>query len=382
MKRLFVAFCIVIVFGCSGSALLYAQQYKVTMQMSFWADTTIWNDLSPIIEVYKRYLESRPDSVYDNPYWNEKEKQQYTDFDFSRNSLYPNRTDLNAQYVFSKWKVVLLNVELKDSVYLLQSMFWSDSFAVQKPAINPLMMNRYYVIKEGGKWKMANALPYDTKHWMVKDGKFIRYHYQVPEYYSDSLAAVNDEFCSYLMERFHTAPPPKIELYAVNGKHEVGKLLGYDYYFQGYAEAKSIQNIIISGNKSIYYPHEIAHQFFPKPAGRGTLVDEGLATWLGGSIGKSFKQLAKNYANDYRKIQGMTFSSASLCEVLNCYPLGAIVLDMVQKEAGDPGVIQFINLRSVTLPELYSAIYQVTGWDEKLFNQKFEEYITQLDQLN
>jgi hypothetical protein len=49
-------------------------------------DTTK-NDIKEIATLWTNYLNSEPDRISDNPYWNEEEKLKYKDFDFSRRLL-------------------------------------------------------------------------------------------------------------------------------------------------------------------------------------------------------------------------------------------------------------------------------------------------------
>ncbi|MBI2418968.1 MAG: hypothetical protein HYV28_13920 [Ignavibacteriales bacterium] len=200
--RIFFSFIVFIAFFIAPCKL-NAQGYKVNIKLAFWADTTIWNGFNPIIQTYKNYLESYPDSDYNNPYWNESEKQHYKKFDFSKTALFQKGGWCTAKYVFKEYNVVILNIEQKDSVsFLIQSMLWGDSLGKKYERFNPLAMHRYYVIKEANNWKMANALFYDTKNWIVKESEFIRYHFPFASYYSDSLANLNEQFCKALMRRF------------------------------------------------------------------------------------------------------------------------------------------------------------------------------------
>ena len=50
-------------------------------------DTTK-NEIKEIATLWSNYLNSEPDKISDNPYWNEEEKLKYKDFDFSRSLLY------------------------------------------------------------------------------------------------------------------------------------------------------------------------------------------------------------------------------------------------------------------------------------------------------
>lgn len=66
----------------------HGQEYKAKVRLGFWTDTVQHPELAPIAKLYVNYLESHPDSIYNNPYWNSVEKKKYKDFDISRNSLF------------------------------------------------------------------------------------------------------------------------------------------------------------------------------------------------------------------------------------------------------------------------------------------------------
>jgi len=239
---------------------------------------------------------------------------------------------------------------------------------------NPIAINRMAAIPEGNGYKLANAFSYDTKEWHIKNSKYIIYHFPVVKYYSDSLDILNNQFCENLIMRFGFKKPPQIELYVVDGVHEVGKLLGYDYYIYGNANGKSINNMIISGNKSIYYPHEIVHQFVNVNPKRNILLNEGFATYLGGNGGKQYKQLLKDYAKEYKFLK-LDFEEACKGDKLNFYPLGAIIVDIIQSDYGDKKLIELMDEQTYSLDDLFAAIQKVTGLSKVRFLEKFNDKI-------
>lgn len=46
-------------------------------------------EIEEIATLWTNYLNSQPDQITDNPFWNEEEKALYSDFDLLRNLLYP-----------------------------------------------------------------------------------------------------------------------------------------------------------------------------------------------------------------------------------------------------------------------------------------------------
>lgn len=240
---------------------------------------------------------------------------------------------------------------------------------------NPILIHRYYAVKEGNYWKLANAITYDTEDWKTISTKYIDFHFSHNRFYSDSLAQRSNNFCDSLIQRFRFSPPKqKIEFYVVDGVHEVGKLLGYDHYIYGFAYGKTIGNIIISGNRTVYYPHELVHQIDNNNENRGNIMEEGFATWLGGSMDKSYEALSTQYAKEYLANSAASFEWAWECHI-NCYPFAAILFDLIHENFGDRGVIAFLKLPSRNAEETYKSIEKVTGWGKKEFLKSWNRKI-------
>jgi hypothetical protein len=74
--------------------LTYALQNDIEITVHNRVDTT---RKEVNITLWKNYLSSKPDSIYNNPYWNGSEKKKYKDFDFTRQFIYivPSEKILN-----------------------------------------------------------------------------------------------------------------------------------------------------------------------------------------------------------------------------------------------------------------------------------------------
>ena len=75
---------IVILFFINNS---YAQ--KLQTRLGSGIDTTN-PEIIQIFNVWKNYLNSNPDKIYDNPYWNEKEKARYHSYDLLKSEGFLN----------------------------------------------------------------------------------------------------------------------------------------------------------------------------------------------------------------------------------------------------------------------------------------------------
>lgn len=351
-----------------------SQDYEVEIKNSFWSDTVSNPEIAPIIQLYKNYLESNPDSIYDNPYWNTKEKELYDDFDFSRNSFFRGEGSWTPENLYGHYKPHILKVEKKDSCYLIQSLlYWEDADSLYQ-LYNPIAITRYYAIKEKDEWKLANALFFDTKDWFLNDTKYIQYHFQNKNLFDDSLAKKAELFCDSLIERFKLDKPAKIHFYIVDGVHEVGQLLGFDHYIWGFAYGKAINNFIISGDFENNCLHELVHQLMPKNENRHWLVDEGVPVWLAGSMGKTYQELSQSYAEEYLENESASFEWALECPI-NCYPFFAIVIDLIHEQTGDTGIVELMNADTENLTKLYEVIFELTDWTKQVLWEKFDEKI-------
>ncbi len=349
----------------------YCQNYKVQLKTGYWSDTVSNPEIKPILELYKNYLESNPDSIYDNPYWNSREKELYHDFDFSRNSIFKGEGSWTPKVLYKLFKPQILKVEKRDSCYLIQSLlYWEGADSVWQK-YNPIAITRVYAIKEHNEWKLANAIFIDTKNWLQNKARYVTYHFINQELFNDSLAKNADFFCDSLIKRFKFQQPKPIEFYIVKGGHEVGQLLGYDHYIYGYAEGKAINNVIISGSFKANYLHELVHQLMPKNSERNWLVNEGIPVWLAGSMGKVYKELAYEYAKDFLKVDSANFEWAMECHI-NCYPFFGLVIDLIHDKVGDEGLKHLMLAKTKTDEELYEAIFQLTGWRKEMLWEKFK----------
>jgi hypothetical protein len=369
-------FAVLIIMFAAGAAA--PQQYKVNLKLGFWADTAGDKDYKEVVELLKNYLESYPDSAYDNPYWNNAEKKEFTEFDFSIKSLFSK--DYTPAMHFALYDAYVLKIEKKDTNYYLQTMYFSTKLDSSRQWFNPLAIVNYYAVKENGRFRLANAFRYETAEWYSNEYKHITYHYRNKKYFTKDAAEAGDRFCDSLMRRFGFAEPKRIHVYAVDWAHEIGKLLGYEHYIYGWALGRSFGNIILSGNRSVFYPHELVHQFVPKNEKRLRLVEEGFATWLGGTMGEDYGTASAKFARAFRKIDTASFKWALKCEELSCYALFAIIIDVVHDLKGDAGVLQLLDAPTVDEKELMTQIEKITGRGEAEFIKLWEEKISRLSE--
>src|SRR5437879_1167724 len=116
---------------------------------------TIASPAHEIFALWRDYLTGRADSVRARTYWSRKEQERGPVFDLLSGYVYQG---------FSNFTVVHLAPAVGlDSTYLDRTLVTAVDDSTHD--VRPLALYRVYVIREGGKWVLANPLPRLTRHW-------------------------------------------------------------------------------------------------------------------------------------------------------------------------------------------------------------------------
>lgn len=142
-------------------------------------------------------------------------------------------------------------------------------------------------VKIDGKIFFSKYINYVTKDWRIKKEDNLTYYISPSKNFS--LEEVEEQKADIkLLSEFFGVEKFPISYYSAVSPEEVFKLKGFDYHPMmytsdsgGFAED---YNVIISGNNSEYYTHEVVHLYTSKLfPGINSYFDEGIATYFGGS---------------------------------------------------------------------------------------------------
>jgi hypothetical protein len=89
-----------------------------TVELNNGVDTSI-ADYGRVYRLWCDYLHSNPDSVYNNPYWNEFEKRRYRSFD-----LLNHQGFLSPSLYNFKFDAHVLSISHYNGVYDIRTMFY------------------------------------------------------------------------------------------------------------------------------------------------------------------------------------------------------------------------------------------------------------------
>lgn len=328
------------------------------------------DDVKAIIKLYEDYYNSTPDSIYDNPYWNKSEKELYSDFDFSRESIFQG--GLNATTLFQYYSPFVMSVEAIGAKYQIRVLFSSPTTDPAYAGSKVWCIQMLNAIKENEVWVFENLIVELSKNWSSKQIGFIEYIYP-PAHSFDIIEAEQAEaFCNEMIQRFNPNYNDAFRYYVTSSTDDMGLLENFDYYFVGVTTGKAREGMIITAKGNEYYPHELVHKLLPFNPNRGTIIEEGLAVFLGTKEDqKEYDKMMNKLATDlYENPEKINFKSVlSQKMVFNgyqmSYPAGAGICELIYESNGDLGLIQLIHADTETYDEIVMAVCTIMNLTEQ-----------------
>lgn len=350
----------------------FAQQTKIDVTIHSRVDTANI-EKKEVAKLWIAYLNSKPDSLYDNLHWNNDEKRKFKKFDFSIPYLY----QLPSNQLLDYYKPTIISIEKEGDHYGIRTIFAASGVQGEYKKSNPWCITKLYATKEDGKWKLKNALPIITEYWNKKTLGKITFIYPQHHIFNNELAMKAIQFCSEIIEKYKFPELEPFDFYITDSGDELGKLLNFDFYFAGYSTGIGMNDnrILLSGLGSEYYPHEFIHLILPKQE-RHWIIEEGFATWKGGQAGKTFEESAELLANELANNDTVTFS-----DVLNkkwgwqfaaFYTTGAIYCKAAYDKGGVILVKKFLEIPpdNEKLVEAICNIFEINKVDIDSFWKK------------
>lgn len=323
---------------------MFSQQSQIEVSIHARVDTS-QKVIKEIATLWINYLNSVPDSLYSNPYWNTAEKSRFKNFDHSTPYLY----QFPSRQLLPYYKPTILSIEKESPCYSIRTIFSADGLEGEYRKSNPWCITKLYAINEAGSWKLINALPVITEKWNRKTEGKITFIFPPQHAYNQDLAARANTFCNKIVKEFNFPDWKAFDFYVTDNGDEMGKLLNFDYYFAGYTTGIGMHEnrILLGGIGSEYYPHEFIHLIVPR-ADRHGLIEEGFATWKGGQKGHTFEEGAGLLANELAKNDTITFTDILHkkwgWQFTAFYTTGAVLCQAAYEKGGVESVKQLLNV--------------------------------------
>jgi hypothetical protein len=219
---------------------VFGQVHKTEVYINNGVDKT-QPDIAEVIGLWKNYLNSRPDSVYDNMYWCSEEKQRYKDFDLLRNAyFYPS-----VYLMMPVFKPTVLSVSATDSAFIVRTLFSSTDSGFA----SPLCITEIAAQKENGVYKLRNVLPYNTASWKKATVGKITFHFPAEHHFDNALAAKMNSFTDSVAFLWSITNKP-VDYYFADNIEKVYNALGLNFYI-GEGNTKHLSGVTGKDNRII-----------------------------------------------------------------------------------------------------------------------------------
>lgn len=348
---------------------------RITALVSSRVDTSS-NEIKDIIKLYDDYLNSQPDSIYDNPFWNSKEKALYEEFDFSRKSIFQG--GMTADQLSKIFIPFIMSVEPIGEKYQIRILFSSPTTDPKYAGSKVWCIQKLNVIKENQNWVLENLIVELSKKWKAKTIGPIEYFYPPSHDFDMKEAKLSIPFCSDIIDRFNPDYDGSFKYYVTSSRDDMGLLENFDYYFVGITSGKALKDRILTAKGNEYYPHEFIHKLLPDNDNRGYVIEEGLAMFLGTKMDTvEYKDKLSKLAYDLKnKSDKINFKSVISQEVRfngyqTAYPGGAAICELVFNKTGDEGLLQLMLANTINYNDILSVVMNIT---DLTFDELVEEW--------
>lgn len=305
MKNLISIFLLLIIFSCTkrekgGNPL------GIQLSISSSVDQEVPLN-QEIINTLKKFLETKNDSFKENKYWL---GEDFDTFWFPFQDLYEIEHKDSALYFYQPSLMEIVNTD-DEQKKLLKLAFIGHDDTTKENTIKSI----YNIVanKTDRGIVLSNPLHYFTRDWEKIQKGSIEYVISPDRDFNEEEAERQLEDIGKICDFFSTDPMP-ITYYSCTGLEELFQIKGFDYnpimYREGGGGLATHLNIVLSGNSSEYYTHEIMHLYISAwyPL-RNKLIDEGMATYVGGSRVYSYTWHKENLKSHIEKHPEINFST-------------------------------------------------------------------------
>ena len=356
MVRLIVIVALLIL---GATATTSAQSREIKPLLTNRVDTTDTN-VRAVIQLFTDYINNRPDSTFDNPYWSDRDKSAHPDYYWADVWLYQPKVLLDI------YDPHILSVERQGDYQVLRVLYYREGLEGVQAGSNPWALQALYAARENGEWRFFDPLYIRTADWPREYYPPVLYIHD-PSHEFDTLeAARQKQQIDSIATAFDLVIPDTIEYYLTDHVDNLMWALGLDWVLAPATGRTSQENNqILCALGTEYYGHEMVHVLFGD-VDLPFILSEGLATWLGGSSNEPFDIHAAALAEFLE-----TDTSITLQQLLDqpyqggttvhAYATGAILFDQANRRGGITTVRRLLNCKpdNKALQDTLAAVFEV-----------------------
>jgi hypothetical protein len=305
-----------------------------------WGDYSAHGPVPVIFRRWRAYLTTPLDPKGWSPYWSAADQRAWPIFDLTRPIAYQGFHPTVLEIAPAGPATV--------DTYVVKTLF--SAVAAENSEVRPLALTRVYAVLEGGEWVFTNVLPRLTRSWPRRHVGPITYVCSPEHAFDRSRAEHAARFADSLAAAFEVPKLRHLDYYVTDAPEEMFRIMGLDWTVSGaggYAYYENRQIFVGSPASGEAYLHELAHVVLAPlaPASRQhDTMAEGLATWTGGSLGKDYPSLMRDYAGYLRAHPEVTLDSVLAPQDYDqgLRPAGAVLCQMAHERGGLQAIRQLL----------------------------------------
>ncbi len=343
-------------------------------------------DVLNIYQLFKTYLQTRPDSIRVNSCWSKVEQDKGYKGNIAL--FYTPFYNLGAdpKTIFSIWKPFVLSIEQEHKTkYKIRVALIKQNNDPDK-LLTILNLNAVY---ENDKWVLQNTINDFIESWNKKSYKYLNYYFPPGYSFNVTLAAKSIHFCDSIAKELRINKVDTFSYFICSNPDQMGQLFGYDFFYLNYTSGLTIKwrNEIYSAQHAEFYPHEFMHMLF-KTINNDSInyiVEEGLASFLGEFGTDKYRNQILLLAKDYlAKLPSYTLdnllnNSASWNGYQTAYPTGSILAEIVYENAGFNGIRSLIVSSTINDQLIYDVICKITKMNKQQLEKEFRKKLYTYD---
>lgn len=318
----------------------------------FWGDGPWRAPLPAIYRSWRAYLATRRDGPgapaprTRSPYWNAAEQRRWPEY------------DLAASVAYQGFDATVLDIrplrparlDAPVDTFVVKTLFARADTARGRTEIRPLAITRVLAFREGGRWVFGNPLAHDTRDWPRHRVGPITYVVHPAHRFDRARAESAVRFADSLAAAFDVPRLARLDYHVTDDPDAMFRLMGVEWtitpdaHGAGYASHRNRQIFVGAPALGEAYLHELAHAVLgpltPPEARTHPMLVEGLATWVGGSLGFGPRELRAAYAGWLRKHPEVTLDRVIAAEGgdYGWRPGAAALFDLAHARGGLPAV--------------------------------------------
>ncbi len=325
-------------------------------------------DVKQVYDLFVNYLNSEPDKGYKNPCWNEADYQINLNRDNSKldRSAYFLFMGMNSKQFYSIFKPYILLIDsIAPNRYIIKTLFEATD-----PKREVIGITKHYAVRNTeGEYKLENAMTYDTKDWNIFKSDFITYIVDPSIAFDSKEAEKSVKFCKEVANKLGLEIKP-FKYYACANKNQLAGLYNFDYWIFGIKGlANSVVREVFSSYCNFYFPHEFIHLILPRRTDghAPNIINEGIATWLGGPLpNKTYQEALAEVKVSIKNFENITIDRIIAQEIRNpadsniLYVTGALICETAYNLKGKDALMKLYFSNNKDLKKDLEEVFEMS----------------------